>query len=209
MQVDLHGPAGLLEALYAEPQTPRFVCLVCHPHPLHGGTMHNHATYRLAKAVQASSGAVLRVNFRGVGRSAGVHTGGAGETDDARVGLAWLAARHPALPRYIAGFSFGAMVALAVGCGDTAVRGILVAGVAPRAFPAEFARLRSCAKPIASIQAEGDEFATPTEVEHLLSLPHVPRHFAIVRGASHLFVEDLDTLQREAEAGISWLLETA
>jgi len=207
MQVDMHGQAGLLEALYEGPQTPGFVCLVCHPHPLHGGTMHNHATYRLAKAVRALSGAVLRLNFRGVGRSEGVHAGGVGEADDARVGLAWLAAQHPTLPRYVAGFSFGAMVALAVGCADPTVRGVLAAGVAPSAFPADF--VRSCAKPVAVIQAAGDEFGTPAEVERFLFLPGVPRRFRVVAGASHLFVEDLDTLQREAEAGISWLLETA
>jgi alpha/beta superfamily hydrolase len=207
MQVDLHGPAGLIEALYEGPQTPGFTYLVCHPHPLHGGTMHNHATYRLAKAVLARSGAVLRINFRGVGRSRGVHSGGVGETDDARVGLAWLAARHPTLPRYAAGFSFGAMVALEVGCADPAVRGVLAVGVAPRAFPADF--VLSCPKPVATIQAAEDEFATPTEVERFLFLPDVPRRLAVVASASHLFVEDLDTLQREAEAGISWLLETA
>ncbi len=207
MRVDLHGSAGLLEALYEEPQAPELVCLVCHPHPLHGGTMHNHATYRLAKAARARSGAVLRINFRGVGRSAGVHTGGVGEIDDARVGLAWLAARHPALPQYVAGFSFGAMVALAVGCDTPAVRGVLAAGVVPSAFPPGL--VRSCSKPVAAIQAARDEFAAPADVERLLALPGAPRRFRVIAGATHLFVEDLDTLQREAEAGISWLLETA
>jgi len=168
--------------------------------------MHNHATYRLAKAVLARSGAVLRINFRGVGLSQGVHTGGVGETDDARAGMAWLAARHPTLPRYVAGFSFGAMVALALGCGDSAVRGVLAVGVAPRAFPADFV---ACPKPVAAIQAAADEFASPAEVERFLYVPGAPRRLAVVAGASHLFVEDLDTLQREAEAGISWLLETA
>ncbi len=169
--------------------------------------MHNHATYRLAKAARARSGSVLRINFRGVGRSAGAHAGGAGEIDDARVGLAWLATRHPALPQYIAGFSFGAMVALAIGCDTPAVHGVLAAGVVPSAFPPDL--VRSCPKPVAAIQAAGDEFASPADVERFLQLPGAPRRLRVIAGASHLFVEDLDSLQREAEAGLSWLLETA
>jgi alpha/beta superfamily hydrolase len=205
MQVDLQGPAGRLEALYEEPGQPRFAAMVCHPHPLFGGTLHNHATFRLARAVRARVGVSLRFNFRGVGRSQGVHGQGRGEADDARAALAWLARRRPELPRLACGFSFGAFVALEVGCRDPGVRGLLAAGLAPRSFALDV--LRQCPKPVAAVQAAQDEFGSPDEVRALLAGAAFPRRLAVVEGATHLFTEDLDGLQREAEGGLSWLME--
>jgi uncharacterized protein len=205
MQVDLQGPAGRLEALYEEPGRPRFATMVCHPHPLFGGTLHNHATFRLARAVRARGGASLRFNFRGVGRSQGVHDQGRGEADDARAALAWLARRRPELRRLACGFSFGAFVALEVGCRDPEVLGMLAAGLAPRSFALDF--LRHCPKPVAAVQAAQDEFGSPDEVRALLEGAAFPRRLAVVEGATHLFTEDLDGLQREAEGGLSWLME--
>jgi alpha/beta superfamily hydrolase len=205
MQVDLSGPSGVVEALYEEPPRPAFAAVVCHPHPLHGGTMHNHATYRLARAVRARGGASLRFNFRGVGRSQGVHDGGRGEAADAAVALAFLAGRRPDLPRYACGFSFGAWMALAAGCADASVRGVLAAGLAPRTLDLDLTR--SCHKPVAVVQADRDEFGSLEEVRALLSGSAAPRRLWVVEGATHLFTEDLEALQRQAESGLSWLLE--
>jgi uncharacterized protein len=207
VQVDLQGPAGRLEALHEEPAEPRFAALVCHPHPLFGGTLQNRATYRLAKAVRACGGASLRFNFRGVGRRQGTHDQGRGEADDARTALAWLAERHPELPRFACGFSFGAWVALQVGCSEPSVRGVLAAGLAPRTFSLSFAR--HCPKPLAVVQAAQDHLGSPAEVRLLLSGSPLPRRLAVVEGATHLFTENLDGLQREAEAGLAWLGEEA
>ncbi len=207
MQVDLKGPGGLLEALYQEPAEPSFAAVVCHPHPLHGGTMHNHATYRLARAVRAVGGASLRFNFRGVGRSGGAYGAGQGEADDVRAALAWVAARRPDLPRFTCGFSFGAWMALAAGCADGPVGGILAAGLTPGAFDLDF--VRRCRKPVAVVQADRDQLGSLEDVRALLAGASAPRRLWVVEGATHLFTEDLDGLQRRAESGLSWLLEQA
>src|SRR5580658_7103762 len=117
----IEGPAGKLEALLEEPEQedagePRETCLVCHPHPLFGGTMHNKVVYRIARGMRRAGAVVLRFNFRGVSRSEGVHDEGRGEVDDARAALAFLRARYPALAYSLAGFSFGSRVILKLGC---------------------------------------------------------------------------------------------
>jgi alpha/beta superfamily hydrolase len=205
MQVDLRGPGGLLEALYEEPAEPSFAAVVCHPHPLHGGTMHNHATYRLARAVRAARGASLRFNFRGVGRSGGGYGAGQGEADDVRAALDWVAARRADLPRFTCGFSFGAWMALAAGCANGPLRGILAAGLAPGTFDLDL--VRHCGKPVAVVQADRDQLGSLEDVRALLAGASAPRRLWVVEGATHLFAEDLDGLQRQAESGLSWLRE--
>jgi alpha/beta superfamily hydrolase len=120
----LEGPAGRLEALHESPdETVRVAraVVICHPHPLHGGTMHNKVVYRLAKGARQARSAVLRFNFRGVGQSAGAYDEGIGEQDDLRAAVDYLAGRRPGLPLAVAGFSFGSRVALRVSCGDARI----------------------------------------------------------------------------------------
>lgn len=207
LRVDLDGPAGRLEALWEEPPSPRAAAVVCHPHPLHGGTMHTHAVHRLARAARAQGVSTLRFQFRGVGLSHGSHDGGRGEQGDVRAALAWVAERAPALPRLVGGFSFGAWMAVAVGCADPAVRGVLAAGLP--LVKADLSPARACEKPLATLQAEADEFGSPAEVEALLAGSAAPRRLARVAGASHLFTEDLAALEREAGAAWGWLLAEA
>jgi len=211
--VDLQGPAGRLEGLLEDAGEARFAAVVCHPHPRFGGTMHNHATYRLAKAIRARGGAALRFNFRGVGRSAGAYDRGRGEAEDARAALDWLRAARPGLPLLACGFSFGAwMAALAAG-GDPEVRGLVLAGLALRSADLDLdrdpAEVRGIERPVAVIQAERDEFGAPDEVARALAGSRGPRRLAVVRGATHLFTEALPTLQREAEAALEWILSGA
>ena len=210
MRVDLAGPAGRLEAMVEGPDSPSFAAVVCHPHPAMGGTMHNHATYRLAKAVVARGGAALRFNFRGVGRSAGVYDAGRGEADDTRAALDWVAAARPGVPLLGCGFSFGAWMT-AIACGDDArVAGLLLAGVALRVEGLEdfrrTGRIRDLEKPVAVVQAADDTLGPPDELEAALAGSRGPRRLAVVPGATHLFVEALPALQREAEAALDWLL---
>ena len=103
----LAGPAGKLESLLEEPEEgeTREAVVVCHPHPLHGGTMHNKVVYRLARGLRQAACVVVRFNFRGVNLSEGTHDHGAGEVEDARFILAWLRERYPDLPWSLAGFS--------------------------------------------------------------------------------------------------------
>lgn len=212
-QIDIQGPAGRLEALLEGGADAGFAALVCHPHPRFGGTLHNHATYRLARAVRAAGGVSLRFNYRGVGRSAGAYDGGRGELEDTRAALAWLRAARPGVPLLACGFSFGAWMAARAGGADPEVRGLLLAGLALRSADLDLARdaadVRGIAKPLVVIQAAGDEFGAPDEVELALAGSAGPRRLAVVPGATHLFTEALPVLQREAEAALGWLLAEA
>jgi uncharacterized protein len=203
MHVDIPGPAGRLEGILELPSNPRFAALVLHPHPLFGGTMHNHATYGIAKAALSAGGAALRIQFRGVGRSEGVHTGGPGELADARAALLWLAGRLPALPLFTGGMSFGCFLALQLGCAEPEVGGILAVGLASRTLSLAF--LPGCPKRVAAVQADADEFGSVEEVTRLMAGPADLRRLAVVPGATHLFLEDLSALRREAEAAWRWL----
>jgi alpha/beta superfamily hydrolase len=208
--IDLEGPGGRLEALLEEVAHPRFSALVCHPHPLLGGTMHTHAVHRIAKALRLAGGHSLRFNFRGVGLSAGTYDRGRGEADDAAAALAFLAGRYPGLPRLCCGFSFGAFAALAAGPRDPGVRGLLLAGLAltPVAdLPRDLAPLRTLPLPVAVVQAARDQFGSPDQVRATLEGSAGPRRVAEVRRATHLFTEALDDLQLEAEAAAGWLLD--
>ena len=102
------GPAGRLEALLEEPEhdEPREAILVCHPHPQHGGTMHNKVVYRLARGFRKAGAVVLRFNFRGVNLSEGEYGHGFGEVEDAGASLAWLRERYPELPLFARGIFF-------------------------------------------------------------------------------------------------------
>jgi alpha/beta superfamily hydrolase len=110
----LDGPAGQLEALLEsrEDVTPAANAVICHPHPLHGGTMHNKVVHTLARALIGIGFRVLRFNFRGVGKSGGDYDDGRGELQDALAAIAWMRSAAPELPLWIAGFSFGAAIAI-------------------------------------------------------------------------------------------------
>ena len=120
----LDGPAGRLEAILWSPTSgkkPPLAALVCHPHPLFGGTMHNKVVYQAAKSLDQFGLPVLRFNFRGAGMSAGAFDQGRGELDDVRAALDFLTDAFPGLPVLLAGFSFGSWVGLQVGCEDSRV----------------------------------------------------------------------------------------
>ena len=203
MHVDLLGPAGRIEGILETPPSPRFAALVLHPHPLFGGTMHNHATYQIAGAARQAGGATLRIQFRGVGLSEGTHSGGPGELADARAALLWLSGRLPGLPLFTGGMSFGCWIALQLGCAEPDVQGVLAAGLASRTLSLGF--LPDCPKRVAAVQAARDEFGSLEEVTRLMAGPAGLRRLAVVPGATHLFLEDLRSLRREAEAAWNWL----
>src|SRR5882724_10992786 len=121
---------GRLEAILKQPSEPpaRGAALVLHPHPLGGGTMHNKVAFRAASALSAAGLVTLRVNFRGVGQSTGVHDEGVGERDDARTALDYLSERYPGLPITVCGFSFGARVGMEVGIVDDRVANLISIG---------------------------------------------------------------------------------
>ena len=108
---------------------PREAVLLCHPHPLYGGTMRNKVVHRIARGLGRTGAAVLRFNFRGVGLSEGAFDDGRGELDDARASMEWLRARFPETPYSIAGFSFGSRIALRLACELGTVARVIGVGV--------------------------------------------------------------------------------
>ncbi|MCC6074688.1 alpha/beta hydrolase [Pseudomonas sp. GCM10022188] len=173
----LDGPCGPLEALYLDRADARGLALICHPHPLFAGTMHNKVVSTLQRAARDAGYATLRFNFRGVGQSAGEHAHGEGEIDDAEAAARWLRERHPGLPLTLLGFSFGSCVAACL-AGRLEGQGLAVARLLMLAPPVErFAvdgRLpQDC--PLTVIQPEDDEVVTPAAVyawSTQLSRPH-------------------------------------
>jgi uncharacterized protein len=191
----LDGPAGKLEALLEPPEhgEPRAAALVCHPHPLFGGTLHNKVVYRTARALRNSGYAVLRFNFRGVGRSHGEHAAGVGEIEDARAALGWLRARYPGLPYTLAGFSFGSRVILSLGCALPDVTRLIALG-----FPAKRERvdfLATCTAPKIFIQSTHDEYGPPAEMEAFYAQVSDPKQLIWVEADDHFFVGGLDRLE--------------
>ncbi len=195
---------GRLEALLEEPESDiRGTAVVCHPHPQFGGTMHNNVAYRMAKVLVRHGYAALRFNFRGVGASTGIHSEGIGEQEDVTAAIDCLADRHPALPLWVAGFSFGARVGLEVGARDQRVVKLLGVGLVPRMF--DFAFLIACAKPKAFVHAAEDELAELAPVQGIFDQVPGPKKLAVVAGAKHLYPGKLDDLERAIEECVVFL----
>lgn len=194
----LEGPAGGLEALLEEPEggTPREAALVCHPHPLYGGSMHNKVVYRMARGLRRAGAVVLRFNFRGVGRSQGKHAQGAGEIEDARAALAFLRARYPELPVTLAGFSFGARVVLELGCGTRPAPRRLIAAGYPTRLGGD-AYLESCEVPKVVIQSALDPYGPRPELEALFARMAEPKRLIWIEARDHFFAGALDLLEEE------------
>ena len=183
---EVAGAAGPLEALLDRPPSaPRAAAVFAHPHPLYGGTMHTKAVYQSAKALVRIDVAVLRFNFRGVGRSAGKHDAGPGEMDDFRAALDYLAAQFPGLPLWAAGFSFGAWIAGTVGPSDPRVELILT--IAPPVDRYDSAVLKESDKPKFVIHGEFDEVVPSREVKKFYGQLREPRDLVIIDAADHLF----------------------
>jgi alpha/beta superfamily hydrolase len=132
------GPAGVLEvAVDSAVDAPRSIAVVCHPHPLQQGTMHNKVVTTLARTFAREGAAAVRFNFRGVGTSTGSYAEGIGERADARAAIAWSRDRWPGLPLFLAGFSFGAAVALSVAA-EVAPQGVIAVAPPIERLPEEF-----------------------------------------------------------------------
>jgi len=194
----LPGPAGRLEALLEEPEdaAPQEAALVCHPHPQHGGTMHNKVVYRIARGLRSSGAVVLRFNYRGVNLSQGTYADGEGELDDARVALDYLRGRYPALPFTAAGFSFGSRIALRLGCG--VARRVIAVG-----FPAAYrdkASLDTCTTPRIFIQSTHDQFGSVAQIEAIVAALPEPKELHLVEAQDHFFAGALDALEAVVKA---------
>jgi alpha/beta superfamily hydrolase len=198
----LAGAAGRLEALlWTVPVAdPPLVAVVCHPHPLFGGTMHNKVVYQAAKALHLPDIPVLRFNFRGAGQSEGAHDRGIGEQADVRVALDYLAAVFPHRPILLAGFSFGSVVGLRVGCADQRVSELIGLGIP--VDHSDLTYLRDCAKPKLIIQGGSDQFGSRANVEALFETLPAPKQLVFVEGADHFFTGHLEKVRAAIDAWI-------
>jgi uncharacterized protein len=197
----LDGPAGRLEALLEEPGSeecdgePREAALVCHPHPQHGGTMHNKVVYRIARGLRSTGAVVLRFNYRGVNLSDGQYAHGEGELEDARAALAYLRGRYPSLPFTLAGFSFGSRIVLQLGCGGIGARRVIAVG-----FPTTYkdrSYLEDCTVPRIFVQSTRDQYGPVSELEPLVASLPGPKKLILVDAADHFFAGALAELERE------------
>jgi len=173
--------------------TPRQVALVCHPHPLYGGTMHNKVVFRAAKSALLSGLPTLRFNFRGAGNSVGTFTGGDGEREDVRAALDYLAEHFPGLPVCLIGFSFGAWVGLAVGATDARVSTLVGLGVPINLSDFDF--LSDVAKPKLIIQGTRDEYGSVAQISELYRSLADPKQIHWIEGADHFFAGKLAEVQ--------------
>jgi hypothetical protein len=199
----INGSAGRLEAMLwtsAQPRPAR-IALVCHPHPLFGGTMHNKVVFHTARTMHSHGFPVLRFNFRGAGLSQGAHDRGIGEEDDARAAADYLAGEFPGRPIILAGFSFGAWVGLHAGCADARVTEIVGLGIP--ANSSDLSYLESCAKPKLFLQGGDDQYGDAGRVQALVAKMQPPKRLVIIPGADHFFTGHIPEMASALDAWLS------
>lgn len=194
----LPGECGGLEARLDWPAGPRRgAALVCHAHPLHGGSMHTKAVSRAARGLVAAGFVTLRFNFRGVGASAGQWSGGPGEMEDARVAMAHLVGLRQHGTLVLGGFSFGAAIALRLGVEAASTHGVgALCGIAPPLDRFDFRFLAATPCPVLLVAGDADPFCPLADLEALRRDIGAPARVAVLPGAGHLLVERLDALER-------------
>jgi alpha/beta superfamily hydrolase len=216
--VDLAGPAGKLEAIVNEgaPDSD-FAAVVCHPHPLGGGTLHNKVVYHAMKVLNAPEWGlgwpVLRFNFRGTGLSEGVQDGHA-ETGDVLAALDWIENEYN-LPAVVVGFSFGAAMALHACCGrggegKSAVRAIAALGLPTHAEGRDYhySFLKDCGVPKLFLSGDRDQYAPSASLEQVVATAAEPKQLLFVPAADHFFAGQLEPMQRALAGWLaSWLKE--
>ncbi len=202
------GPAGALEALFesASLAKPRLAVLVCHPHPLHGGTLHSKVVFRAAKAALQLGLPTLRFNFRGVGKSQGQFSDGVGEREDVRAALDYLEKRFESVPVCLVGFSFGAWVGMSVGAEDKRVCALIGLGLPASSVGQGF--LRDTIKPKLLISGTQDAFGPRDQVEALYAAMGEPKRLHWVEAADHFFTGRLEEIQTVLRDFLRSVLET-
>ena len=203
----LEGPAGRLEALLnAGSADATHAAVVCHPHPLYGGTLHNKVVFHTLKALNGFGFPVLRFNFRGAGLSEGEHAEGIGETEDVRTALDWME-REFTLPLIFAGFSFGAAVGLRVACPDERVKAMIGLGTPITPVderPYNFDFLTTCAKPKLFVSGTRDQFGPRAKLQAMVDALPEPKKLVLIEGADHFFEGRLKEVRETIE---QWVRE--
>ncbi|HVR41555.1 MAG TPA: alpha/beta fold hydrolase [Thermoanaerobaculia bacterium] len=203
--VDVISTAGRLEALYRELQDPAGVAVVCHPHPLGGGTLHNKVVFRAARGLEAANVATLRFNFRGTGTSAGHHEGGEGEQQDVLAAIEWVKKKHPGKKLFVGGFSFGAWVSSRVACELPEVDALFLIGTPVNKY--DFGYLRFCEKPMLFLHGTQDEHGDVAKLDSLVQAVRNGQS-VVVTGADHFFTKQLDTVDETLRTWAEEILGT-
>jgi alpha/beta superfamily hydrolase len=209
--VFLQGEAGRLEALVNHgAEDARFACLVCHPHPVFGGTMHNKVVYQAMKELNSFGFPVLRFNFRGVEASAGTYDDGRGEVADARVALDYLSARF-GLPLFAGGFSFGAAMAMEAGVAHAGVRGLILLGAPFFAGDRQYSYepLRHSTLPKLLISGGRDRFTTPAQLQQIFDEAAEPKQLVVLPESDHFFTKLTKPMREAIHAWVREQLEPA
>ena len=202
LPVVIPGPAGDLEALVQEREgAPRLIAVVCHPHPLYGGTLHNKVVHRVASVLHELGAAVVRFNFRGAGKSAGVHDRGVGELEDARAALRWIEQRHPGVPRWVAGFSFGAWIAARLAADEREIERLIL--IAPAVRTSSFETMHTATVPKLVVQGTADVTCPLANLQQEFPNWAEPKQLVLIEGGTHFFDRQLaalgDALRRELQ----------
>ena len=196
----LDGPVGAVEAVLSAADAPAVgVAVVCHPHPLHEGTMHNKVVHTLARAFANRGIPALRFNFRGVGGSAGAYDAGDGETDDALAMVAEMHARYPGLPLWLAGFSFGSFVALRASA-RAGCRGIVLVAPPVQRFAFD-QRVPEC--PVLVVQGDADDLVAYDDVARWVDATTPRPQFERMAGVGHFFHGHLGVLRAAVDGFIA------
>jgi len=185
-ELRIAGPAGELECMLERPPSgdEQGVAVVCHPHPLHGGTMHNKVVHTLARAFVSGNIATLRFNFRGVGSSEGQYDDGRGEVDDVLAAVDWMAARRPGLPVWLGGFSFGGAMAIRAAV-QRNIAGLVSVAPAAYRFAGDLAVQPDC--PWLIVHGDADELVPVEEtIEWVNSMEPGPE-LQVFADTSHFF----------------------
>ena len=161
--------------------------VLCHPHPQYGGSMHNNVMTALVGALTMGDLIAFMFNFRGVGRSQGSFAGGIGEMDDVKAAITWLVSQPEMDSGQIglAGYSFGASVALPVTCEEAQVAGVALISLAFEETHVE--QLKVCTKPKLIISGRRDDLVTPDRVEYMQRVAADPVQFSLIEGADHFW----------------------
>ena len=209
--LSLEGPAGRLEALLNVSGNATHAAVVCHPHPLFGGTLHNKVVFHAAKALHGFGWPVLRFNFRGTGLSEGEHDNGQGEVEDVRTALDWLDNEFH-LPLVFCGFSFGAAVGLRASAPDNRVQGLIGLGtpvtpVDDRAYDLAF--LQTSTKPKLFLSGDRDQFGPRAKLEAFVAALPEPKQLTLIPGADHFFEGRLSEMRTVIEAWVNQQILTS
>ena len=212
-EVNFNGPDGRLEGRYHpsnRPQAP--LALLLHPHPQHGGTMNNKIIYKLYQTFTKRGFSTLRFNFRGVGRSQGQFDNGQGELSDAASALDWMQTQNPNTRScWIAGFSFGAWVAMQLMMRRPEIDGFI--SIAPPASQHDFSFLAPCPASGMIIHGDKDEVVPQSSVnklaQKLQKQKNIKIDYRIIEGSDHFFLDHLEPLNKQVNDYLDKMLSKA